>query len=52
MDGYAVRAEDLHEVPVRLPVTDDIAAGHPPARGLEAGTAIADHDRPRSSPRE
>lgn len=40
MDGYAVRAEDLREVPVRLPVTDDIAAGHPPRRALEPGTAM------------
>jgi molybdopterin molybdotransferase len=40
MDGYAVRAEDLAEVPVRLRVTDDIAAGHPPARALGAGTAM------------
>jgi molybdopterin molybdotransferase len=40
MDGYAVRAEDLAQVPVRLPVTDDIAAGHPPERALEPGTAM------------
>jgi molybdopterin molybdotransferase len=40
MDGYAGRAEELAEVPVRLPVTDDIAAGHPPARELGAGTAM------------
>ncbi len=40
MDGYAVRAEDLAEVPVRLRVTDDIAAGHPPAHALEPGTAM------------
>src|SRR6188474_2536777 len=39
MDGYAVRADDLRDVPVRLPVTDDIAAGHPPQRALEPGTA-------------
>lgn len=40
MDGYAVRAQDLEAVPVRLPVTDDIPAGHPPARLLEPGTAM------------
>jgi molybdopterin molybdotransferase len=40
MDGYAVRAEDLIDVPVRLRVTDDIAAGHPPTRALESGTAM------------
>lgn len=40
MDGYAVRVHDLQDVPVRLRVTDDIAAGHPPARALEAGTAM------------
>lgn len=39
MDGYAVRAEDLADVPVRLRVTDDIAAGHPPTHALEPGTA-------------
>lgn len=40
MDGYAVRAHDLQDVPVRLRVTDDIAAGHPPTRALEPGTAM------------
>jgi molybdopterin molybdotransferase len=40
MDGYAVRAADLAEVPVRLRVTDDIAAGHPTSRALEPGTAM------------
>ena len=40
MDGYAVRAEDLAGVPVRLRVTDDIQAGHPPTRALEPGTAM------------
>lgn len=40
MDGYAVRAGDLADVPVRLRVTDDIQAGHPPKRALEAGTAM------------
>ena len=40
MDGYAVRAEDLRDVPVRLPVIDDIPAGHPSARMLDPGTAM------------
>jgi molybdopterin molybdotransferase len=40
MDGYAVRAEDLLHVPVRLRVTDDIPAGHPSSRTLEPGTAM------------
>src|SRR5688572_2367782 len=40
MDGYAVRAHDLHDVPVRLRVTDDIPAGRPSAHALEAETAM------------
>lgn len=40
MDGYAVRAHDLHDVPVRLRVTDDIAAGHPSSEVVEPGTAM------------
>jgi molybdopterin molybdotransferase len=40
MDGYAVRAADLVELPARLPVIDDIPAGHPSSRVLEAGTAM------------
>lgn len=40
MDGYAVRAEDVVNVPARLRVTGDIAAGHPPLHALEAGTAM------------
>jgi molybdopterin molybdotransferase len=40
MDGYAVRAEDLGAVPVRLRVTGDIAAGHPSSETLEPGTAM------------
>lgn len=40
MDGYAVRAEDLGEIPVRLRVTDDIPAGHPSTRALEPQTAM------------
>jgi molybdopterin molybdotransferase len=38
MDGYAVRAADLAEVPVRLPVADDIPAGKVDVRALEPGT--------------
>lgn len=40
MDGYALRAEDLANVPVSLRVTGDIAAGHPATHALEAGTAM------------
>ncbi|HYC61858.1 MAG TPA: gephyrin-like molybdotransferase Glp [Thermoanaerobaculia bacterium] len=40
MDGYAVRIDDVREVPVRLRVTGDIAAGHPPAHALEPGTVM------------
>lgn len=40
MDGYAVRAEDLGEIPVRLRVTNDIPAGHPSTRALEPATAM------------
>ncbi|HYI08332.1 MAG TPA: gephyrin-like molybdotransferase Glp [Thermoanaerobaculia bacterium] len=40
MDGYAVRAEDIAAVPVRLPVTGDIPAGHPSATALAPGTAM------------
>jgi molybdopterin molybdotransferase len=40
MDGYAVRAEDLAQVPVRLPVTGDIPAGHPSSSALQPGTAM------------
>ena len=38
MDGYAVRAGDL---PGRLPVVADIAAGRPAVRPLAAGEAMA-----------
>ncbi|MFD5830997.1 gephyrin-like molybdotransferase Glp [Lentzea sp. NPDC060358] len=38
MDGYAVRAADLGEVPVRLPVADDIPAGRVELTALEPGT--------------
>jgi molybdopterin molybdotransferase len=40
MDGYVVRAQDLQTVPVRLPVTGDIPAGHPSAGALQPGTAM------------
>lgn len=40
MDGYAVRVDDLRDVPVRLPVTGDIPAGHPATEALAAGAAM------------
>src|SRR5688500_3069785 len=40
MDGYAVRAEDIANAPVRVRVIGDIPAGHPAAKPLEAGTAM------------
>jgi molybdopterin molybdotransferase len=40
MDGYAVRADDIAAAPVTLPVTGDIAAGHPSSATLAAGTAM------------
>ncbi|WP_156096799.1 gephyrin-like molybdotransferase Glp [Amycolatopsis jejuensis] len=39
MDGYAVRAEDVAEVPVVLPVADDIPAGRVDVEPLKPGTA-------------
>ncbi|MGK4592369.1 molybdopterin molybdotransferase MoeA [Amycolatopsis sp. w19] len=39
MDGYAVRAEDIAEVPVTLPVAEDIPAGRVDSTKLEPGTA-------------
>jgi molybdopterin molybdotransferase len=43
MDGYAVRAEDIeaasNDHPVRLPVTEDIAAGRTDVPALRPGTA-------------
>ncbi|MEU7475308.1 gephyrin-like molybdotransferase Glp [Lentzea sp. NPDC042327] len=38
MDGYAVRSGDLAQVPVRLPVSDDIPAGKVDVRPVEPGT--------------
>ena len=40
MDGYALRAADTVDVPVRLPVVARIAAGQPAARPLAAGEAM------------
>ena len=41
MDGYAVRAADTATAPVALTVVDESRAGHPAARALGAGEAIA-----------
>jgi molybdopterin molybdotransferase len=40
MDGYAVRAVDIANAPVTLPVRGDIPAGHPSSTPLEPGTAM------------
>jgi molybdenum cofactor synthesis domain-containing protein len=40
MDGYAVRAADVVDVPVRLPVVAEVAAGHPVDRELGPGEAM------------
>lgn len=40
MDGYAVRADDVANVPVSLRVIGDIPAGHPTSARLEPGTAM------------
>jgi molybdenum cofactor synthesis domain-containing protein len=40
MDGYAVRAADLANVPVTLPVVGEVAAGHPATLPLGAGEAM------------
>jgi len=39
MDGYAVRALDVQEFPVTLPVSQDIPAGRTDTQPLEPGTA-------------
>ncbi|XIF77767.1 gephyrin-like molybdotransferase Glp [Kutzneria buriramensis] len=39
MDGYAVRARDIRDAPVELPVTDDIPAGKTELSELAPGTA-------------
>jgi molybdopterin molybdotransferase len=40
MDGYAVRAEDVVDVPVQLDVVGQVGAGHVATRGLEPGQAM------------
>ena len=40
MDGYAVRAADVADAPVELPVVAEVAAGHPADRALHAGEAM------------
>ncbi|WP_214111089.1 molybdotransferase-like divisome protein Glp [Acrocarpospora catenulata] len=37
MDGYAVRAQDVVDVPVSLPVTEDVAAGDGALRAIGPG---------------
>src|SRR5437660_3907557 len=39
MDGYAVRAADLANLPITLPVVDDIPAGSAPRITVEPGQA-------------
>jgi molybdopterin molybdotransferase len=39
MDGYAVRAADVQQLPVRLKIVESIAAGALPARAIGAGEA-------------
>ncbi|GAT70284.1 molybdopterin biosynthesis protein MoeA [Planomonospora sphaerica] len=40
MDGYAVRAEDVADVPATLPVVDDVAAGDGRLHALGPGMAL------------
>lgn len=40
MDGYAIRAADLGELPAKLKVVEEIAAGAFPARSIAAGEAM------------
>ena len=40
MDGFAVRAADVQDVPVRLPVRGEIPAGASPKQPVEAGTCL------------
>lgn len=40
MDGYAVRRADIERTPVRLHVTEDVAAGHVATGEVREGTAI------------
>jgi molybdopterin molybdotransferase len=39
MDGYAVRAADVTQAPVRLALIGEVAAGHPFKGGVEVGQA-------------
>jgi molybdopterin molybdotransferase len=39
MDGYAVRAADVKDVPTSLPLSQHIAAGHTASQALKPGTA-------------
>src|SRR5262245_33619286 len=39
MDGYAVRSVDVAEVPVKLRLVGEVAAGHPFRGTIEAGEA-------------
>ncbi|TMR98370.1 gephyrin-like molybdotransferase Glp [Nonomuraea basaltis] len=40
MDGYAVRASDISDLPVTLPVIDDVAAGSLELRAVGPGHAV------------
>ena len=40
MDGFAVRSIDVTDVPVDLPILEDVPAGSVPSRELRPGTAI------------
>ena len=40
MDGFAVRHQDLAEIPTVLPVAEDVAAGHVARGRVEPGSAI------------
>jgi molybdopterin molybdotransferase len=37
MDGYAVRAADIQQVPITLQLIEEIAAGQPPQKNIEPG---------------
>ena len=39
MDGFAVRAQDIAEVPVRLRIVEDVPAGSVPTRAVGEGEA-------------
>lgn len=40
MDGYAVRIVDLTAVPITLPVSEDVAAGHVAQKRVPVGSAV------------